>query len=55
VWHVWETREVRRGFWWGNLEEIDHLEDLSVGERVISKWIFNKLDGGHELDRCGSG
>ena len=33
------------GFWWGNLRERDNLEDLSVGWRIILKWIFNKCDG----------
>jgi len=22
-------------FWWGNLRERDHLEDLDIGERII--------------------
>jgi len=25
-------------FWWENLRERDHLEDLDVHERVILKW-----------------
>jgi len=25
------------GFWWGNLRERDHLEDLSVDGRIILK------------------
>jgi hypothetical protein len=25
------------GFWWGNLREADHLEDLGVDERIILK------------------
>ena len=33
--------EVRAGFWWGNLRERDHLEDLSVDGRNILKFIFN--------------
>ena len=29
MWHVWERADVHAGFWWGNLKERDHLEDLS--------------------------
>lgn len=29
-----------QGFYWRNLSEIDHLEDLSVGDRIILKWFF---------------
>ena len=28
-------------FWWGNLEETDHLEDLGLGGRVILRRILN--------------
>ena len=30
------------GFWWGNLKERDHLEDLGMDEMVILKWILMK-------------
>jgi hypothetical protein len=33
------------GFWWGKLRERDQLEDASVNERIILKWIFRKYDG----------
>jgi hypothetical protein len=39
--HVWGIGEVLAGFWWGNLEESDHLEDLDVDERIW--WILNRL------------
>jgi hypothetical protein len=29
-------------FWWGNLREIDQLEDAGVDERIILKLIFKK-------------
>jgi hypothetical protein len=43
--HVWGRREVRTGFWRGNLSERDQLEDIGVDGRIILKWIFKKLQG----------
>ena len=45
MWHVWETAEVQTGFWWGDLTERDHLENLGVDGRMILKFIFKKWDG----------
>ena len=39
MWHVWGTGEVHTGFWWEDLMERDHLEDLGVDGRIILKWI----------------
>jgi len=33
---------VYTGLWWGNLREIDHLEDPDVDGRIILRWIFRK-------------
>jgi hypothetical protein len=43
--HMWGRGEVYTGFWWGNLRERHHLENLGVDERMILKWIFKKWDG----------
>ena len=42
MWHVWRRGEVLAGFWWGNLKDRDHIEDLGLGSRIILKWIFRK-------------
>jgi hypothetical protein len=39
---AWGKGEVQTGFWWGNLTERDHLEDLGVDRKMILKWIFKK-------------
>jgi len=41
MWYLWETGEVRTGFWWGDLMERDHLENLSI-DRIILKYIFGE-------------
>jgi hypothetical protein len=35
-------RERHTGFWWGNLKERDHLEDLSVDEMILFKLSLKK-------------
>jgi hypothetical protein len=45
-----ETGELRTGFWWEDLREIDNLEYLIV-DRTILKWIFNKVGWGG-MDCC---
>jgi hypothetical protein len=38
-------REMRTGFWWGDLREGDHLGEPVVDGRIILKWMFKKWDG----------
>jgi hypothetical protein len=42
-------------YWWGGLKERDHLKDPDVDGKIILKWVFEKWDGRHGLDRSGSG
>jgi hypothetical protein len=37
MWHVWVTEGAHTGFWWGNLRERDHMEDISVDGRIMLK------------------
>jgi len=39
----------------GKLTENERFEDAGVGRKTILKWIFRKWDGGHGLNRAGSG
>jgi len=44
-------RQEHTGFWWGNLREREHFEDLSIVGSIILKWIYRKWVGGrHGLD-----
>ena len=38
--------ETYTGFWWGNLRERDHCEDLGVDGRIILRWVIIKWDVG---------
>ena len=42
--HVWERGEVHTKFWWRNLREGDHLEDLGFDRTMIRRWNFKKRD-----------
>jgi hypothetical protein len=32
---------MNTGFWWGNLKERDHLDDVGIDGEIILKWISN--------------
>jgi hypothetical protein len=39
---LWGRGDMRKGCWWGNLREGDHLEDIVVDRKTILKWILRK-------------
>ena len=45
MWHVLVREELRKGFWWRNLRETDHLDDLGINGRILLKWTIMKSDG----------
>jgi hypothetical protein len=55
TYHVWRRGEMHTGFWWGKPEIGNNFEDPSVTGRIILKWIFEKWDGRHGLNRSGAG
>jgi hypothetical protein len=30
MWHIWQRGKVDKRYWWGNLRERDHLEDIGT-------------------------
>jgi hypothetical protein len=31
-------RETHTGLWWGDVQEVDHVEDLGVGGKITLRW-----------------
>jgi hypothetical protein len=44
MWHAWEIREVCTGLWWGDPNEIHHLENLGINGSLIIKLMFKQWD-----------
>jgi hypothetical protein len=44
-------REMRKEFWWGNLEGKNHLEDLVVNGSIILKCIYRNIMGSFDRIR----
>ena len=44
-----ERKEMHKGFWWGNPNKREHLEDVGTGERSILELIL-KGNGWEEVD-----
>lgn len=42
MWYARERREMHTKFWWENLQERDHLEDVDTVGRILIKVISKK-------------
>jgi len=40
--HILGRTEMHAGFWWGNMKERDHIEDLGTDKKIILKWLLKK-------------
>jgi hypothetical protein len=40
---VWGKEQIHRDFWWESLSARDHLENLEVDGRKMSKQVLKKL------------
>jgi hypothetical protein len=42
TWHILGRTEINAGFWWGNMKERVHFEDLGTDNKIILKWLLKK-------------
>jgi hypothetical protein len=40
--------EMHMGFWWGNLRERHHFDDLDIDARITLNWFFKNWHGKSE-------
>jgi hypothetical protein len=42
MYEVQKKRKMHTWFWWDNLKERNHLETLTMDERIVMKWMSKK-------------
>jgi hypothetical protein len=51
VHHAWDRRKMYAKFWWGNLKEVDHLEDQSVEiTQPLIRWVSRAVSSGSKRE-----
>lgn len=48
MWHVWQRREMKRGFQLESMKEMDHLADLSRCEDNTKSELWETVQDGVE-------
>jgi hypothetical protein len=46
MWHAWRRTVTNTRFWWRNMKEKDHAENLGTDRRIIRKSILRNRIGG---------
>ena len=46
MWQVWDTAEAHTEFWWGELREVGHVENLGVDGKNNIKMDFQEVGWG---------
>jgi hypothetical protein len=50
---LWGRREIRSGFWWGNLRGKEHLEDIGIDVKMDLEAACVRAQTGFILPRIG--